>query len=97
MITFNDDIHTIIVVECKNTAKKHCSTDLNKPSGFAVDGVLYYAKFLKQEYNVIAIAVSGTNVDNMKVDTYYWQQGQEQYSSLKKQRILFWNLRITLS
>lgn len=84
VITFNDDIHTIIVVECKNTAKKHCSTNLNKPSGFAVDGVLYYAKFLKQEYNVIAIAVSGTNVDNMKVDTYYWQQGQEQYSSLKK-------------
>lgn len=84
IITFNDDIHTIIVVECKNTAKKHCSVNLNKPSGFAVDGVLYYAKFLKQEYNVIAIAVSGTNVDNMKVDTYYWQQGQEEYSSLKK-------------
>ena len=84
IITFNDDIHTIIVIECKNTAKKHCSTNLNKPNGFAVDGVLYYAKFLKQEYNVIAIAVSGTNVDNMKVDTYYWQQGQEEYSSLKK-------------
>ena len=57
---------------------------MNKPSGFAVDGVLSYAKFLKQEYNVIAIAISGTNLDNMKVDTYYWQQGQEQYSSLKK-------------
>ena len=84
VITFNDDIHTVIVVECKNTAKKHCSANLNKPSGFAVDGVLYYAKFLKQEYNVIAIAVSGANADNMKVDAYYWQQGQEQYSSLKK-------------
>ncbi len=84
VITFNDDMHTVIVVECKNTAKKHCSANLNKPSGFAVDGVLYYAKFLKQEYNVIAIAVSGANADNMKVDAYYWQQGQEQYSSLKK-------------
>ncbi len=84
VITFNDDIHTVIVVECKNTAKKHCSANLNKPSGFAVDGVLYYAKFLKQEYNVIAIAVSGANADNMKVDAYYWQQGQEQYLSLKK-------------
>ena len=84
VITFNDDIHTVIVVECKNTAKKHCSANLNKPSGFAVDGVLYYAKFLKQEYNVIAIAVSGANADNMKVDAYYCQQGQEQYLSLKK-------------
>lgn len=84
VITFNDDIHTIIVVECKNTAKKHCSANLNRPNGFAVDGVLYYAKFLKQEYNVIAIAVSGTNADNMKVDTYYWQQGQEEFSALIK-------------
>ena len=84
VITFNDDIHTIIVVECKNSAKKHCSANLNKPNGFAVDGVLYYAKFLKKEYNVIAIAVSGTNVENMKVDAYYWQQGQEEYSVLKK-------------
>ena len=84
VITFTDDTHTVIVVECKNTVNKHCSRNLNKPSGFAVDGVLYYAKFLKKEYNVIAIAISGINVDNMKVDTYYWQQGQKQYSVLKK-------------
>lgn len=71
IITFNDDTHTIIVVECKNTVKKHCSAKLNKPSGYAVDGVLYYAKFLKQEYNVIAITISGTKADSMKVDTFY--------------------------
>lgn len=84
IITFHDDIHTIIVVECKNSVKRHCSADLNKPSGYAVDGVLYYAKFLKREYNVIAVAVSGTNKENMKADTYYWQRGQEEYSVLKK-------------
>lgn len=84
VITFNDDIHTIIVIECKNTAKKHSSDKLNHPSGYAVDGVLYYAKFLKQEYNVIAIAISGTNVNNMKVDTFYWMQGQDTYTKLEK-------------
>lgn len=84
IITFNDDTHTIIVVECKNTVKKHCSAKLNKPSGYAVDGVLYYAKFLKQEYNVIAIAISGTKADSMKVDTFYWIQGQDNYTVLKK-------------
>lgn len=86
IITFDDDIHTIIVVECKNSAKKHCSTNLNKPGGFAVDGVLYYAKFLKREYNVIAVAVSGTSKENMKADAYYWQKGQEEFSVLKKAR-----------
>lgn len=84
IITFNDDIHTLIVVECKNTVKKHCSEKLNRPRGYAVDGVLYYAKFLKQEYNVIAIAVSGTKADNMKVDTFYWLRGNDNYATLKK-------------
>lgn len=84
VITFNDDIHTIIVVECKNTVKKHCSEKLDRPSGYAVDGVLYYAKFLKQEYNVIAIAISGTKADSMKVDTFYWIQEQDTYTELQK-------------
>lgn len=75
IITFHDDIHTILVVECKSSTKKHCSINLNRPNGYAVDGVLYYAKFLKQEYNVIAVAVSGTGRENMKADAYYWQQG----------------------
>lgn len=84
VITFNDDIHTIIVVECKNTAKKHSSEKLNRPSSYAVDGVLYYAKFLKLNYNVIAIAISGTNANNMKVDTFYWIQGQDTYTRLER-------------
>ena len=84
IITFNDDRHTIIVVECKNTAKKHCSEKKNKPSGYAVDGVLYYAKFLKKEYNVIAIAISGTTTEHMKVDTFYWGLGQDRYTVLSK-------------
>lgn len=86
IITFNDDIQTIIVVECKNIIKKHSSKELNKPSGFAVDGALYYAKFLKEEYNVIAVAVSGTSTVKMKVDTFYWLKGQETYTTLSKAR-----------
>ena len=84
IITFNDDIHTIIVVECKSSGQKHCSEKLNKPSAFAVDGVLYYAKFLKNEYHVVAIAVSGTTTQNMKVDTFYWMRGQNKYTVLEK-------------
>ena len=84
IITFHDDIHTLIVIECKNSAKKHCSEKLNRPYSFAVDGVLYYAKFLKNEYNVIAIAVSGTTTQNMKADAFYWMRGQDTYTTLEK-------------
>jgi len=84
IITMNDDANTVIVIECKNTVKKHASADLSNPRGFAVDGVLYYAKFLKEEYNVIAVAVSGTTLSNMKVDTFHWLKGQDTYLPLKK-------------
>ena len=84
IITFNDDSNTIIVVECKNTPKKHSTELKSKPRAFAVDGVLYYAKFLKKEYNVIAIAVSGTKKNKMKVSAFYWMKGQDDYQGLKK-------------
>nr|WP_278680003.1 N-6 DNA methylase [Clostridium paraputrificum] len=84
IITFNDDVSTIIVVECKNIAKKHESENLDKPNTFAVDGVLYYAKFLKEEYNVIAVAISGTTTANMKVSTFHWLKGQDSYIKLDK-------------
>jgi len=84
IITMNDDANTLIIVECKNTVKKHESPNLDKPRGYAVDGVLYYAKFLKEEYNVVAIAVSGTTLRNMKVSTFWWQKGQDRYTQLKK-------------
>lgn len=84
IITLNDDSNTIIVVECKNSVKKHASEELNCPRGYAVDGVLYYAKFLKEEYNIIAVAISGTNTPNIKVNTFHWLKGQDTYLPLKK-------------
>ena len=84
IITMHDDANTLIVVECKNTASKHSSGGLDCPRGFAVDGVLYYAKFLKEEYNVIAVAVSGTTAANMKASAFHWPKGQDTYLPLKK-------------
>lgn len=84
IITFHDDMHTIIVVECKSTAKKHQSNKFDCPIGYAVDGALYYAKFLKKEYDVIAVAVSGTTVSNMKVDAFHWPRGQNTFFPIEK-------------
>ncbi len=66
----------IIVVECKADTKLHESENRNNPSGYAVDGALHYASFLSQEYNVIAIAVSGTSHNAMRVSSFYQKQNQ---------------------
>jgi type I restriction-modification system DNA methylase subunit len=86
IITFNKKSDTVIVVECKNSVKKHASEKLDCPKDFAVDGVLYYAKFLQEEYNIIALAVSGTAKDTCKVTAFYWKKGQKTYEELKKAR-----------
>lgn len=84
IITFNQDPNTIIVVECKNSASKHSTDNLDHPRDYACDGVLYYAKYLKDEFNVIAVAISGTKKENLKVDTYEWHKGRETYQPVPK-------------
>ena len=79
IITLNESHSTIIVVECKKSKKHHASPEMNHPKGFAVDGVLYYAKFLKDDYNVIALAVSGTKKDDCKVSVFHWPKGKSDF------------------
>lgn len=77
IVTFNEDKDTILLVECKRNLRDHESTEKNMPSKYAVDGALFYAKHLKDEYNVLAVAVSGTSKENIKVNTFYWKKGFE--------------------
>ena len=88
ILTYKKDSSTIIVIECKRSIKKHESENRNKPKDFAVDGALYYAKFLKERYNVIAIGVSGSKKDESKVSTFYWQKGHDEFKELTKLNIL---------
>ncbi|MDR0510391.1 MAG: hypothetical protein LBH06_04795 [Rikenellaceae bacterium] len=88
VITFNSDANIVLVVECKRSIGQHASEDLNKPKKYAVDGALYYAKFLKEGYNVVAVAVSGTKREDCKVSTFYWQKGIEDYRELTKINII---------
>jgi 16S rRNA G966 N2-methylase RsmD len=88
LVTFNNDANTIIVVECKKSVKDHVSENLDRPKKYAVDGVLYYAKFLKEKYNVVAIAVSGTKKENCKVSTFYWQKGLDTHQEYGKLNII---------
>ena len=70
---FPDDI---IVVECKADIKYHESKDRKTPVNYSVDGVLHYARFLSEEYNVFSIAVSGTK-ENHKVSSFYQKKGKK--------------------
>lgn len=84
IVTFNNDKNTIQLVECKKSLKNHESVNKNMPQKYAVDGALFYAKHLKEEYNVLAVAVSGTSKENVKVNTFYWKKGFETPQELKK-------------
>lgn len=86
VITFKDDVNTIIVVECKKSVSKHETAERDHPKDYAVDGALYYAKFLKAEYTVIVVAVSGTKADNIRVSAFLWNKGQDEYTELRKAR-----------
>ena len=84
VITFNGDTSTIIVVECKKSVKFHKSENCDRPKDYAVDGVLYYAKYLKEEYNIVAVAISGTKKDEIKANAYYWIKKQDNFTEIPK-------------
>lgn len=66
----------IIVVECKADAKFHQSKLGDEPSAYAVDGALHYSAFLAQEYNVISIAVSGSDLKSLKISSFFQKKNE---------------------
>lgn len=89
IITFENDPTTLIVIECKKQARFHQTDTFNKPSSYAIDGTLYYAKFLKDDYNIIAIGVSGTEKEKALIDVFYWGKGQEKAQRQNKLHNIF--------
>lgn len=89
VITFKHDPSTVIIIECKKTVRNHKSEFLNKPNGYAIDGALYYAKYIKSQYNVVAIGISGTDKDKLVLDVYYWSKGQDKPLYQKKLHGIF--------
>jgi len=85
IISSSLDPDFIIVVECKASIKDHVSKDYPTnpdPVKYAVDGVLHYAKFLSKDYTVLAIAVSGTKSESLKISNYLIPCGSESVKTL---------------
>ena len=74
----------IVIVECKKNRQDHSRFDnvndyivygYGEPDctkKYAIDGALWYAEFLKDAYDVIAVAVSGTSEANTRVTSFVY-------------------------
>ena len=88
IVSFPTNSNYIIVVECKASIHHHESVSRSNAKDFAVDGVLHYAKALKDDYNVLAIAVSGEDEHELLVSHFYWKRGQNKYAELPDKKLL---------
>ena len=88
IISFPTNGNYIIVVECKAKISNHESAQRNNAKDYAVDGVLLYAKALKKEFNVLAIAVSGETKQELLVSHFYWKKGESEYHETEDKKLL---------
>ena len=77
IITFKDYPNLIIVIECKSDILFHESETRQCYKDYAVDGVLLYSSYLVKEYDTIAVAVSGSDKDNLKVSYFIQRKNGE--------------------
>lgn len=76
IISIDDEKDLLIVIECKADVLKHESKNRDKFADYAVDGVLLYSSYLSKEYNVLSLAVSGIEKDNIRVSYFIQRSGK---------------------
>ncbi len=83
IISFKNDAENLIVIECKAKTSQHESENRKQYKNFAVDGVLLYASYLKNDFNVTAIAVSGQNDRDKKISSFLWLKKNFFYKNIQ--------------
>ncbi len=76
IISYKKNPNLLIVIECKADIRKHESKNRDKYSDFAVDGALLYASYLSKDFDVLAIAISGEEKEELKVSHFLHLQGE---------------------
>ena len=83
------DSNVIIIIECKGKVKNHSKKEYIKKYeeegygtstdtvNYAIDGALWYAEFLKNRYDGVAIAVSGVTELESRVTTFIYPKNGE--------------------
>ncbi|QWR78344.1 HsdM family class I SAM-dependent methyltransferase [Candidatus Magnetomonas plexicatena] len=77
IITLKENSDLLIVIECKADLTKHESLNRDQYSEYAVDGALLYASYLSKEFDVLAIAVSGQTIQQLKVSHFLQLKGSK--------------------
>ncbi len=88
IITYKTNSDFLIVIECKADITKHESKYRDKYSDYAVDGALLYASYLSKDFDVLAIAVSGENVRNLKVSHFLHLKGEKKTTEIFDDKLL---------
>jgi len=70
IIQYKKDKNIVIVIEDKADKRYHESESRKHYDKYAVDGVLLYASCLSKSFDVLAIAISGTDKDDLKVSHF---------------------------
>ncbi len=88
LLHFQQEVELIGVVECKASPLNHQSANLDQPEHYAVDGALHYARHLSKRYDVLAVAVSGTTKDSLRVSHFLHFRGDDDASQILGTRLL---------
>ncbi|MHA1541057.1 MAG: N-6 DNA methylase [Alphaproteobacteria bacterium] len=89
IISFKRHPNFLIVVECKADTKFHRTKENNNQKDYAVDGVLHYMKHINlknSKMDILGIAVSGLNLDELKVSNFLYKNGKT--TELKDKKLL---------
>lgn len=70
IIQYKNDKNFLIIIENKADKRFHESESRKLYDKYAVDGVLLYASYLSKSFNVLAIAISGTDKNDLKISHY---------------------------
>ncbi|HEY5588606.1 MAG TPA: N-6 DNA methylase, partial [Candidatus Paceibacterota bacterium] len=90
----NPNSDLVLLVECKPDIEHHKSKNFgtnnittHEIANYACEGAIHYASFLKDNYDVIAVAISGEDRTVCIIDTYFWAKGDENYKDLTLNKI----------
>lgn len=84
IIQFKDNPDFLIVVECKADIRFHESENRDQYKNYATDGVLLYSAFLSKEFDVLSIAISGEDENNLRISHFLQLKNTEQYYKIFK-------------